>query len=49
MGLFKRCLSRMGFGRRWMRLTEACIFSSSIFILVNDSPTKDFQVERGLC
>lgn len=27
---------------------EACIFNSSLSILVNGSPTKDFLVERGL-
>lgn len=30
---------------KWM---EACVFSSSMLVLVNGSPTKYFMVERGL-
>lgn len=41
-------MQRMGFGRRWMRWMEACVFSSSMPIFVNGSPTKYFQAERGL-
>ncbi|XP_058781033.1 uncharacterized protein LOC131655143 [Vicia villosa] len=38
----------MGFGCRWMRWMKACVISSSMSVLVNESPTKDFKVERGL-
>lgn len=33
---------RVGCGHRWMSWMEACVFSSSMSILVNCSPTKDF-------
>ncbi|XP_058734303.1 uncharacterized protein LOC131606033 [Vicia villosa] len=39
---------RMGFGERWRRWMEALVFNSSMLILVNESPTKDFVVSRGL-
>lgn len=38
----------MGFGRRLMRWMKSCVFSSSMYVLVNKSPTKVFKVERGL-
>lgn len=28
---------------------KACICSGSISVLVNGSPTEDFEVKRGLC
>src|SRR4051812_28594900 len=42
-------LEKMGFGKRWMKWMEYCIFSSSMSVLVNGSATKDFKVQRGLC
>ncbi|XP_058773250.1 uncharacterized protein LOC131647368 [Vicia villosa] len=39
---------RMGFGVRWMRWMECCIFTNSLSVLVNGSATKDFRVEKGL-
>ncbi|XP_058741125.1 uncharacterized protein LOC131613475 [Vicia villosa] len=38
----------MGFGKRWMKWIEAMVFKSSICVLVNGSPTKEFLEERGL-
>lgn len=35
-------LVSMGFGARWMRWMELTIFTSTMSILVNDSPTTDF-------
>lgn len=40
-------MGRMGFGRRWMKWMEVCMFSSLMLVLVNKSPTKEFKVERG--
>lgn len=34
---------------RWIKWMEAYVVSSSMFLLVNDSPTKNFQALRGLC
>lgn len=41
-------MNKMGFGRTWMRWIKACIFKCHLYILVNGSPTKDFEVGRGL-
>lgn len=41
-------LRSMGFGERWMILMEFVVFSSSMSVLVNGSPTTNFQVTRGL-
>lgn len=41
-------MRRMGFGSRWMKWMKACVFSCSMSILVNGSPTKDFKAEKGL-
>src|SRR3954465_14941296 len=34
---------RMGFGSRWLRWMECCIFTNSLYVLVNGSATKDFR------
>ncbi|GAU24019.1 hypothetical protein TSUD_328220 [Trifolium subterraneum] len=34
--------------KRWLKWMRACIFESSMSILVNGSPTEDFKVGRGL-
>lgn len=41
-------LRRMGFRVRWMLWMEASVFTSSMLILDNGSPTKEFKVSRGL-
>ncbi|XP_058742110.1 uncharacterized protein LOC131614557 [Vicia villosa] len=39
---------RMGFGSKWLLWMAGTVFSSSISILVNGSPTVEFQASRGL-
>ncbi|KAK2409977.1 hypothetical protein QL285_045372 [Trifolium repens] len=39
---------RMGFAEGWRRWIRACIFQSSMSVLVNGSPTEDFMVGKGL-
>jgi hypothetical protein len=39
---------KMGFCEGWQKWMRACIFYSSMSIMVNGSPTDDFKVGRGL-
>lgn len=39
---------KMGFGERWIRWMEGCVFTSSMFVIVNSSTMNDFKVDRGL-
>ncbi|GAU43034.1 hypothetical protein TSUD_12890 [Trifolium subterraneum] len=41
-------MSRMGFADGWCRWIRACVFQSSMSVLVNGSTTKDFNVGKGL-
>lgn len=41
-------MKKMGFRDVWLRWMEDFIFTSDISVMVNDSPTKEFKVERGL-
>ena len=38
----------MGFGSKWCKWVEACLTSASIFVLVNGSPPKEFNMGRGV-
>ena len=40
--------ARMGFCEKWVHWIKKCLESSSISILVNGSPTKEFKPSRGL-
>jgi hypothetical protein len=39
---------KMGFAEGWLKWMRACIFESSMSVLVNGSPTNYFKVGRGL-
>jgi hypothetical protein len=41
-------LGRMGFADGWRRWIRACVFQSTMSVLVNGSPTGDFTVCKGL-
>jgi hypothetical protein len=41
-------MTKMGFPDMWLKWMRACIFNSTMFVLVNGSPTEDFIVGRGL-
>ncbi|GKC26786.1 putative RNA-directed DNA polymerase [Tanacetum coccineum] len=41
-------MRQMGFGIKWRTWIASCISSTSILILVNRSPSKEFKMERGL-
>ncbi|MCI22858.1 LINE-1 reverse transcriptase like, partial [Trifolium medium] len=41
-------MRRMGFAQGWLNWMRACVFNSSMSVLVNGSPTEDFSVGKGL-
>ncbi|GAU23824.1 hypothetical protein TSUD_27340 [Trifolium subterraneum] len=47
-GFLERMMVKMGFAEGWVKWIRACIFESSMSVLVNGSPTEDFKVCKGL-
>jgi hypothetical protein len=41
-------LRRMGFVSKWIAWMKACVFGGSMSILVNESPTEEIDIKRGL-
>ncbi|XP_071715009.1 uncharacterized protein [Rutidosis leptorrhynchoides] len=41
-------LKCMGFGSKWMKWMESCLHSASISVLVNESPTREFNLQKGV-
>ncbi|XP_071704508.1 uncharacterized protein [Rutidosis leptorrhynchoides] len=41
-------MKSMGFGCKWMKWILSCLTSASISILVNDAPTNEFSLGRGV-
>jgi hypothetical protein len=44
----ERMMLKMGFSEGWFKWIRACIFESTMSVLVNGSPSEDFKVGRGL-
>lgn len=46
---FLICIMRqMGFGEKWCKWIETCLRSASVSILINGSPTVEFQMSKGI-
>lgn len=41
-------LFRLGFVEKWKRWIRACLHSSSVLVLVNGSPTREFKMSKGI-
>ncbi|XP_024974702.1 uncharacterized protein LOC112512792 [Cynara cardunculus var. scolymus] len=41
-------MKHMSFGEKWCKWIQVCLRSASIFMLVNGSPTEEFQMSRGV-
>lgn len=41
-------MSKMGFGSTWIRWIKECISTSSVSVLINGSPTKEFSMGHGI-
>jgi hypothetical protein len=41
-------LGRFGFGEKWKKWIRTCVFSGSMSVLVNGSPTEEINIHRGL-
>lgn len=39
----------MNFESKWIKWIQACVYSNSLFILINGSLVMDFQARRELC
>ncbi|GKF74740.1 RNA-directed DNA polymerase, eukaryota [Tanacetum coccineum] len=46
--LIFKVLSKFGFGDKWRKWIQACLMTSRGSILINGSPTKEFQFGKGL-
>ncbi|GJR02184.1 transposon TX1 uncharacterized [Tanacetum coccineum] len=47
-GFLMAIKKKMGFGNKWCKWVDSCLRSTSISILVNGSPTREFYMERGV-
>lgn len=48
VGLLRYMMKRLNFGLRWLLHMEILVFTNTMSILVNESPTSEFQVEKVL-
>jgi exonuclease III len=47
-GFLEYMLRRFGFCEKWIEWMRACVFAGSMSILVNGSPTREIDIQRGL-
>ncbi|KAJ9559863.1 hypothetical protein OSB04_005023 [Centaurea solstitialis] len=47
-GCLLETLEIMAFGKKWIGWIHACLRTSSVSVLINGSPTKEFVMEKGL-
>ena len=47
-GLILKVMERLGFCHKWISLLKECISLSSLFVLINGSPSGHFSPSRGL-
>lgn len=38
----------MGFGEKWCKWVDTCLMTAKVSVLVNGSPTQEFNMERGV-
>jgi len=41
-------MGRLGFYEKWIQWIRACLESTTVLVLVNGSPTKEFKSSRGI-
>ncbi|XP_020967701.1 uncharacterized protein LOC107616438 [Arachis ipaensis] len=46
--VYKVISKKMGFGHRWRTWVKECVSTATMSVLVNGSPSKPFNMERGL-
>ncbi|PNX56411.1 ribonuclease H, partial [Trifolium pratense] len=47
-GFLEYMLRRFGFCDKWVGWMRACVFAGSMSVLVNDLPTREINIQRGL-
>ena len=47
-GFLKKVMEKIGFGRKWISWIMECVSSASMSILLNGSPLRSFNMEKGL-
>jgi hypothetical protein len=41
-------MSQMNFGSKWIKWISSCLSSATVSVLINESPSKEFKMKRGL-